>query len=156
MNPENEVNQNNQKQNGYRNWSSLQLEPNRPNSNQPNIGALSNEYNKGINTKKIHPKLSTNTVKDLFTYFKYLTVLRAYQIDPNMIEQSSDPFIDECVNITNRRNNITYRPRNVIKILNELRVGPPSPKKRRVGSPSSQSSHASSPDSDSDSSAASS
>jgi len=124
-------NQNNVIQNKYRNSGNLQLPSNSPNSNQPNIGALSTKYNTGIYTTKRTQKLPQKIVKDLFNYFKYLTVLRAYQINPNIIEQSSDPFIQECVQIT-RFSNTPYKPSSVINKLKLTQIQQNTRRKSRT------------------------
>lgn len=71
-----------------------------------NIG-LSPQYNLGIYSKKTYPK--QNVKKELFTYFKYLTVLRAYQLNSSVIEQSVDPFVVECRKITAGNRGMPYR-----------------------------------------------
>lgn len=109
----NNFNVNNFIQNFYRNRGNLKLSNNVPNSNQPNIGALSTRYNRGIYSVKQAPTLHQQYVNELFTYFKYLTVVRAYQIDPNIIEQSTDPFIMRCVKISQH-----VDPYNSKKIIN--------------------------------------
>ena len=111
------VNQNNVNQNANRNRGNLKLSSNLPNSNQPNIGALSTGYNMGIYSRKQVQKLPQKYVNELFTYFKYLTVVRAYQINPNVIEQSSDPFVQNCVEISQHTN-----PYNSKKIINRAKL----------------------------------
>lgn len=127
------MNANNANQNNARTRGNLKLSSNVPNSNQPNIGALSTSYNTGIYSTKQAPKLPQQYVNELFTYFKYLTVVRAYQINPTMIGQSTDPFIKICVEIS--QNTDPYNSKNIINRAKLLQQRQTMRAKSRISSP---------------------
>jgi len=76
---------------------------------------FTNEYNRAITGRKLVPKVATHKRNELFLYFKFLTVVRAYQLDPVVMLQSSDPFVTNCKAAF--RN---YGAFNIQKTLNKL------------------------------------
>lgn len=95
---------------------------NRSNKNNFNNVLNGSSYNQGIfkggYQYNIQNANTQKKINELFVYFKYLCVVRAYQTNP-MLVYSEDPFIQECLKIMSI--NGSY---NIPQVTNKLTPKP--------------------------------
>jgi hypothetical protein len=90
-------------------------------SNRNNFNNVlnSSSYNQGIFKGGYQYRIpNANTqrkINELFVYFKYLCVVRAFQANPNLVN-SPDIFIQKCLQI---RSNATYNIPQIMGMLTE-------------------------------------